>query len=115
MSMGYPVPSRIRTAIRRDCGHRDTGPSELFDQSKARINAPISPPPDKTELIKFDELDSASASAATEGTGLRRLPEVDELTMTSLAAPSLSDVASSHHNRANGGSNMDYLIFRIDH
>src|SRR5665213_1130352 len=29
----------------RLCGHVSTGPRGVFDQSRARINAPISPPP----------------------------------------------------------------------
>ena len=35
----------MRTAVFRLCGQRSTGPSDVRDQSIARIRAPISPPP----------------------------------------------------------------------
>src|ERR1700681_3288823 len=45
MNIGWLVLSRIRTAVRRLCGQVSGFPSGLLDQSKARVNAPISPPP----------------------------------------------------------------------
>ena len=39
-------------ARRSDSGHCSTGPSTVFDQSTARIRAPMSPPPANTESIK---------------------------------------------------------------
>jgi len=41
----------IRTAVFKLCGQLATGPTAVFDQSSASINAPISPPPEKTESI----------------------------------------------------------------
>ncbi|GMT97720.1 hypothetical protein KH5H1_18390 [Corallococcus caeni] len=38
------------TVVRRLCGHVSTGPSGVFDQSMARINRPISPPPDSQSI-----------------------------------------------------------------
>src|SRR5690349_8082927 len=43
--MAYRLSSMMRAAIRKLCGHPATGPSGVFDQSNARINRPISPPP----------------------------------------------------------------------
>jgi hypothetical protein len=37
--------SRMLMALRRLWGHADVGPSEVEAQSKARMRAPISPPP----------------------------------------------------------------------
>src|SRR5712664_2118125 len=45
MNIGWLVFSRMRTAVRKLCGHASGGPSGLADQSYARVNAPISPPP----------------------------------------------------------------------
>ena len=45
MNIGWLVLSRMRTAVRRLCGQVSGGPSGVADQSKARVNAPISPPP----------------------------------------------------------------------
>jgi hypothetical protein len=39
--------SMMLTAVRRLCGHVSTDPRGVADQSKARIDAPIVPPPDK--------------------------------------------------------------------
>jgi hypothetical protein len=40
------------TVLRRLWGHVPTGPSGVFDQSKARMRAPISPPPWRN--VRFD-------------------------------------------------------------
>ncbi len=48
--MGKPVSSRMLSAVRKLWGHRSTGPTAVFDQSMERMNAPISPPPDRTVL-----------------------------------------------------------------
>jgi hypothetical protein len=45
MYIGWPVLSMSLTAVRSDCGQAAGGPSGDADQSCARINAPISPPP----------------------------------------------------------------------
>ena len=45
MNIGWLVLSRIRTAVRRLCGHVSGLPNGEADQLKARVNAPISPPP----------------------------------------------------------------------
>ena len=45
MNIGWLVLSSIRTAVRRLCGQVSGRPSGVDDQSWARINAPISPPP----------------------------------------------------------------------
>jgi hypothetical protein len=37
--------SSMLTVLRKLCGHAAPGPSGDFDQSSARIRAPISPPP----------------------------------------------------------------------
>jgi hypothetical protein len=39
----------IRTAVFKLCGQFETVPIGVCDQSSARIDAPISPPPEKTE------------------------------------------------------------------
>jgi hypothetical protein len=39
-----------RTVTRRLCGHLSGGPSEVLDQSNARVDAPISPPPARKSL-----------------------------------------------------------------
>ena len=45
--MGRSEARQMLTVVRRLCGHPATGPSEVFDQSIARIKLPISPPPDR--------------------------------------------------------------------
>src|SRR5476649_2200426 len=45
MNIGWLVLSRMRTAVRKLCGQVAGSPSGLDDQSCARVNAPISPPP----------------------------------------------------------------------
>src|SRR6266849_4328666 len=45
MNIGWLVFSRMRNAVRKLCGHVSGVPSGLADQSYARVNAPISPPP----------------------------------------------------------------------
>src|SRR4051794_30117488 len=48
MYIGKPVSSRMLSAVRRLCGHADTGPTAVRDQSIDRIRPPISPPPRNT-------------------------------------------------------------------
>src|SRR5665647_394179 len=43
--IGWLVLSRMRNAVRRLCGQDSGFPSGVADQSWARVNAPISPPP----------------------------------------------------------------------
>src|SRR5665213_1652393 len=45
MNIGWLVLSRMRTAVRRLCGQVSGLPSGVADQSWARVNAAISPPP----------------------------------------------------------------------
>jgi len=45
MNIGWLVFSRMRNAVRKLCGQVSGVPSGLADQSYARVNAPISPPP----------------------------------------------------------------------
>src|ERR1700682_5220200 len=45
MNIGWLVLSRMRSAVRKLCGQVSCLPSGLADQSQARVNAPISPPP----------------------------------------------------------------------
>src|SRR6266568_9512563 len=45
MNIGWLVFSRMRNAVRKLCGQCSGVPSGLADQSYARVNAPISPPP----------------------------------------------------------------------
>src|ERR1700692_1712730 len=45
MNIGWLVLSRMRTAVRKLCGQDSGLPSGVADQSWARVNAPISPPP----------------------------------------------------------------------
>ena len=52
MNIGWLVFSRIRSAVRKLCGQFSGFPSGLADQSYARVNAPISPPPER----KSDEM-----------------------------------------------------------
>src|ERR1700709_2726878 len=58
MNIGWLVLSRIRSAVRRLCGQLSGAPSGLADQSWARVNAPISPPPARksaeTGLLTFN-------------------------------------------------------------
>src|SRR6185369_1305929 len=44
MNIGWRVVRTSRTVTRRLCGHVSGGPSGVFDQSNARVSAPISPP-----------------------------------------------------------------------
>jgi hypothetical protein len=37
---------QMLTAVLRLCGQLSTGPSGVFDQSRARIIAPMAPPPE---------------------------------------------------------------------
>ena len=54
MNIGWLVLSRIRTAVRRLCGHVSGFPNGVADQLKARVSAPISPPPArKSALLDF--------------------------------------------------------------
>jgi hypothetical protein len=57
MNIGWPVLSIRRTVVRSACGQPSGGPSEVADQSWARISAPISPPPAR----KFKETGLGSA------------------------------------------------------
>jgi hypothetical protein len=41
-------------AVRNDCGHRSGGPTDVLDQSSARINSPISPPFAKNPEVGLD-------------------------------------------------------------
>ena len=43
--MGRSEARQMLNVVRRLCGHPATGPSEVFDQSIARIKLPIAPPP----------------------------------------------------------------------
>jgi hypothetical protein len=43
--MGWREVNMIRTAVLRLCGHRETGPNDVPDQSRERIKALISPLP----------------------------------------------------------------------
>jgi hypothetical protein len=54
MNMGCWVVSRMRTAVRRPCGHESGEPMGVVVQSKERISAPISPPPEKK--LNFNEI-----------------------------------------------------------
>src|SRR5450631_4734756 len=45
MNIGWLVLSRMRTAVRKLCGQVSGLPSGVADQSNARANAPILPPP----------------------------------------------------------------------
>src|ERR1700712_5609791 len=58
MNIGWLVLSGIRSAVRRLCGQLSGAPSGLADQSWARVNAPISPPPARksaeTGLLTFN-------------------------------------------------------------
>src|SRR3979411_1560557 len=45
MNIGWRGLSRMRNVVRKLCGQFSGGPSGLADQSYARVNAPISPPP----------------------------------------------------------------------
>src|ERR1700689_306589 len=58
MNIGWLVLSRMRPAVRRLCGQVSGFPSGLDDQSCARVNAPISPPParksEETGLLIFN-------------------------------------------------------------
>src|ERR1700722_584304 len=47
MNIGWREVRTSRTVTRRLCGHAWGEPSEVFDQSKARVSAPSSPPPAK--------------------------------------------------------------------
>src|SRR5580704_17544701 len=47
MNIGWREVRTRRTVTRRLCGQVWGGPSEVFDQSKARVRAPSSPPPAK--------------------------------------------------------------------
>jgi hypothetical protein len=45
MNIGWLVFSKMRNVVRKLCGQVSGLPNELADQSYARVNAPISPPP----------------------------------------------------------------------
>src|SRR5665213_1993710 len=51
MNIGWLVLSTSRTAVRRLCGQLSGRPSGVDDQSRARINAPISPPPTRKSTV----------------------------------------------------------------
>ena len=57
----------IRTAVFKLCGQPATGPTAVFDQSSARINAPISPPPEKTQSIAAEWSLSPTPSSTASG------------------------------------------------
>src|SRR6185436_5557398 len=54
---------QIETAVLSDSGHSAAGPTALFDQSKARMRSPISPPP-------FRKLKSPDCGAVFSRAGL---------------------------------------------
>src|SRR6266851_6802622 len=74
MNIGWLVLSKIRTAVRRLCGQVSGFPSGLLDQSSARINAPISPPPARksaeVRLLIFNMWGSVASSAQTTSRNL---------------------------------------------
>src|SRR6202046_2323361 len=45
--IAYRESSMTRTMVLRDCGQRSAAPRGVFDQSRARMRSPISPPPTK--------------------------------------------------------------------
>src|ERR1700685_4518275 len=59
------------TQARSDCGHRSTGPRTVFDQSSARMRAPISPPPANTDSINCLLLRSMTESLDSDRRHLR--------------------------------------------
>jgi hypothetical protein len=63
----------ILTAVFRLCGQFETGPTAVCDQSNVRINAPISPPPEKTESIAVELMLSLfpTPSSAVSGSWAR--------------------------------------------
>ena len=63
MNIGWREVSINRTATRRLCGHISGGPSEVFDQSYARVRAPVSPPAAKKSLTIPWSIRAASRSA----------------------------------------------------
>src|SRR5215472_15354763 len=66
----------ILTAVFRLCGQFETGPTAVCDQSNVRINAPISPPPEKTESIAVELMLSLfpTPSSAVSGSWARCSP-----------------------------------------
>src|SRR3954453_16627371 len=52
MNIGWLVLSRMRTAVRRLCGQPSGDPIGVFDQSCARVSAPISPPPARKSAFR---------------------------------------------------------------
>src|ERR1044072_3353800 len=54
MNIGWLVLSKMRAAVRRLCGQVSGVPIGVADQSCARVNAPISPPPARKsqELVR---------------------------------------------------------------
>src|SRR3954447_27071349 len=51
MNIGWRDVRTSRTVSLRLCGHVSGAPSGVFDQLKARVNAPISPPAAKKSLV----------------------------------------------------------------
>src|SRR4051794_32322213 len=50
MNIGWRELRTRRTVTRRLCGHVSGDPSDVLDQSNARVKSPISPPPAKKSL-----------------------------------------------------------------
>jgi hypothetical protein len=62
MVMGNLEESASPTAVRKLCGHTVSGPSGVHDQSKARMQCPISPPPTSQSslFVAIEELNACA-------------------------------------------------------
>src|SRR5689334_136320 len=79
-------------AVRRLCGQSDTGPTAVAAQLVERINAPISPPPDKQS--------SGDRRVATWGVSSERSdPVLIRLTTENLPQTARSVQRRTHHAR----------------
>src|SRR5262245_59735397 len=65
--MGKREPRQMLIAERKLWGHPSGGPTRVFDQSKARIRSPISPPPARNLLDGWSVLTRTSTKTPTKG------------------------------------------------
>src|ERR1700730_14841271 len=100
MNIGWLVLSRIRTAVRKLCGQVSGRPGGVDDQSYARVNAPISPPPARK---------SAEVGALIFNMGGDRWPSSAPISSRNLTAcHNPCKLAPASHKRATAsqGSNL---------
>src|SRR5882724_3102629 len=119
MNIGWLVFSRMRNAVRKLCGQVSGVPSGLADQSYARVNAPISPPParksaevgrlifsiqdDRDQFSPIDSRNLTACRSPSKPTGRRLVPNIfssDGTRPPGACAPAALTIGPRQHDLA---------------